>query len=83
MARGGGPDQGRIRCTIGAGAYWPGGLAGGWLPRGGAAGDKSGDGQSGFLEVLAASEVALQGPPLPGFGNGVLDADPLGALELT
>src|SRR6266568_1320802 len=51
-----------------------------WLPRGGAVGDQRGDGQSGFLEVLAASDPALQGPPLLGFGYGVLDADPLGGL---
>ena len=32
--------------------------------------------------MLAAPEVALQGPPLLGFGDGVLDADPPGGLGL-
>jgi hypothetical protein len=71
---------GRRGLRVGA-RLWPGrpGLAGWWLlPGGGAVGDKSGDGQSGFLEVLAASGPALQGPPLLGLGDGVLDADPLG-----
>jgi hypothetical protein len=35
-------------------------------------------GQSGFREMLATSGLALQGPPLLGLGDGVLDADPLG-----
>ena len=32
------------------------------------------------MEVFAASGVALQGPPLLGLGDGVLDADPPGGL---
>src|SRR5262249_48908758 len=68
------------RCAIGVGSCWPGGLAGVWVPCGGAVGAQSGDGQSGFLEVLTASGPALHGPPLLGFGDGVLDADPLGGL---
>jgi hypothetical protein len=42
---------------------------------GGAVGDQSGDGQRGRFEVLAPSDPALQGPPLPGLGNGMFDAD--------
>ncbi len=54
------------------------GLAGclGGLPFGGAVGDQAGDGGAGFVEVFAASEVALEGPPLLVPGVGVLDADP-------
>src|SRR5712664_1966971 len=68
------------RCTIRVRACWPGGSAGVWLPCGGAVGDQSGDGQGGVFEVLAAPYPAVQGPPLLGFGDGVLDADPLGGL---
>ena len=35
------------------------------------------------MEVFAASGVALQGPPLLGLGDGVLDADPPGGLLFT
>ena len=38
------------------------------------------DTQSGVFEVLAAADPALQRPPLLGFSDGVLDADPLGGL---
>ena len=48
-----------------------------WLPLGGAVGDEDGDGGVGFVEVFAASEVALEGAPLLVLGVGVLDADPL------
>ena len=64
-------------CAISVGVCWPGGLAGVWLPLGGAVGDQAGDGQVGRVEVFAASEVALEGPPLLVLGVGVLDADPL------
>ena len=47
------------------------------LPLGGAVGDQAGDGGVGLVEVLASSEVALEGPPLLVLGVGVLDADPL------
>jgi len=43
---------------------------------GGAVGDEDGDGSVGFVEVFAASEVSLEGPPLLVLGVGVLDADP-------
>src|SRR5215469_9005855 len=57
---------------------WRGWLLG--LPGSGALGDEVGHGQGGFLEVVAASGPALQGPPLLGFGDGVLDADPCRGL---
>src|SRR5712691_11596615 len=63
-------------CAISARACWPGGLADWWLPFGGAAGDKAGDGHVGLIEVFAPSEVPLEGPPLLVLGVGVLDADP-------
>jgi hypothetical protein len=47
------------------------------LPFGAAVGDQSGDGERGVFEVFTASDVALQGPPLLGLGDGVFDADPL------
>jgi hypothetical protein len=50
------------------------------LAVGGSVGDQSGDGLSGVVEVFAASDVTLQGPPLLGFGDGVFDADPLTGL---
>lgn len=53
------------------------------LPSGGAVGDQAGDGQVGLVVVLAAPDVALQGPPLLVLGVGVLDADPLGGLLLS
>src|SRR5690242_19910503 len=68
------------RCTIGAMACWPGGSAGLWLPFGGAVGDQPGNGQGGVFEVFATPGPAVQGPPLLWFGDGVLDADPLGGL---
>lgn len=49
-------------------------------PWGGAVGDQSSDGRGGVVEVLAASEVALRGSSLCGFGDGVFDADPLAGL---
>jgi Sigma-70 region 2 len=63
-------------CAISTGACWPGGLAGGWLPLGGAVGDQAGDGGVGFVEVLAASEEPLESAPLLVLGVRVLDADP-------
>ena len=47
-----------------------------WSARCGAVGDQPGDGQGGLLEVVTASGPSLQWPPLSGFGDGVLDADP-------
>jgi hypothetical protein len=43
-------------------------------------GDQTGDGQVGLVVVVAASDPALQGPPLLVLGIGVLDADPLRGL---
>jgi hypothetical protein len=63
-------------CAIRVGVCWPGGLALLGLPFGGAVGDQAGDGLVGLVEVLAASEVALEDPPLLVLGVGVLGADP-------
>lgn len=63
-------------CAIRVGECWPGGLALLGLPFGCAVGDQAGDGGVGLVEVPAASEVALEGPPLLVLGVGVLDADP-------
>ena len=64
------------RCTIRVGSCRPGGLAGVWLPRGGAVGDEPGDGQEGLVEIVTSSEVPLEGAPLLEFCVRVLDADP-------
>src|SRR6266851_2324742 len=56
------------------------GLAGDLLPVRAAVGYQPADGEGCVFEVFAASGVALQGPPLPGLGDGVLDADPPGGL---
>jgi hypothetical protein len=45
-----------------------------------AVGDQAGDGLVGLVEVLAASDPALQRPPLLVLGVGVLDADPFRGL---
>jgi hypothetical protein len=47
---------------------------------GGPVGDQAGDGQIRPSVGLAASEVALQGPPLLVLGDGMLHTDPLGRL---
>lgn len=47
------------------------------LPHGAAVGDQPGDGAGDGCEMLAASDPALHGSPLLGFGDGVFDADAL------
>jgi hypothetical protein len=64
------------RCTIRVRPCSPGGPGGWYSPCGGAVGDQPGDGEDGLLEGVAAPGPALQGSPLLGFGDGVLDADP-------
>jgi hypothetical protein len=64
-------------CAISVGACRPGELACWGLPLGGAVGDQAGDGGVGLVEVPAAPEVALEGPPLLVLGVGVLYADAL------
>lgn len=72
-------DAGR-RFPVSVGAargapVWPGRLPGGCSPLGGAIGDQVGHRRVAFVEVLAASEVPLECPPLLVLGVGVLDAD--------
>ncbi len=43
-------------------------------------GGQSGSGHSDLMEVLSTSGVAPRGRHCLGFGDGVLDADPLGGL---
>jgi hypothetical protein len=53
-------------------------LPAGWLvviTAGGSVGDQTGHGGVGLVEVLPASDVPLEGPPLLVLGVGVLDAD--------
>jgi hypothetical protein len=61
---------------------WPVRLVGGESAAGGPVRDEPGDGQVGLGVVLAASDPALQGPPLFGLSDGMLDTDPPRGLLL-
>src|SRR6266702_4451141 len=62
-------------------AAWPSGRCG--LPHGGAVGDQAGYRRVSLIEVLTASDVALQRPPVLVLGVGVLHTDPLRGLLVT